>query len=87
MTVFKNYFKVTKSYLGITIMYIAMFTIIALFTCSSNEQETKELSKANVIVINEDDGVYAKQLETYLKDSFEIIECENKEESIKDKLF
>ncbi|MEG2685484.1 MAG: ABC transporter permease, partial [Erysipelotrichaceae bacterium] len=43
--------------------------------------------KANVIVINEDDGVYAKQLETYLKDSFEIIECENKEESIKDKLF
>ncbi|MEG0314878.1 MAG: ABC transporter permease [Erysipelotrichaceae bacterium] len=87
MTVFKNYFKVTKSYLGITIMYIAMFTIIAIFTCSSNEQETKELSKANVIVINEDDGVYAKQLETYLKDSFEIIECENKEESIKDKLF
>lgn len=87
MTVFKNYFKVTKSYLGITIMYIAMFTIIAIFTCSSNEQETKELSKANVIVINEDDGVYAKQLETYLKDSFEIIECENKEERIKDKLF
>jgi ABC-type multidrug transport system, permease component len=87
MIVFKNYFKILKSYKLIILLYIVILVFFTIFGTSNSENTANfTASKPKVAVINlEEKTTINKNLMKYLKKNAEIINLEEKE--IDDSLF
>lgn len=92
MRVFKAYLKIfKKSTLMMSLMYALIFlgiTIVAVNQGDNEINESFELSKCKVAVIDNDNSELSKGLQTALQKNTEIISLSNKdEENLKDTLF
>lgn len=92
MRVFKAYLKIfKKSTLMMSLMYALIFlgiTIVAVNQGDNKINESFELSKCKVAVIDNDNSELSKGLQTALQKNTEIISLSNKdEENLKDTLF
>ncbi|WP_170922921.1 ABC-2 type transport system permease [Enterococcus sp. 7F3_DIV0205] len=86
MSVFKATLGILKKNLGTLILALAISLGISFAYSGSNPAAT-ELEKLNVVIFNKDDGNTAKQLETYLKQTMNVVSLENTQETIDDALF
>lgn len=89
MTVFKTFWKVIKKYKGTIILYTVMLILFGGLNMKSNDISTTFVdSKPDILIVNNDEEVgLTKNLVDYLKNSSNIIDVENDEDSINDSLF
>lgn len=87
MTVFKNYFKIAKTFLPMILMYTGIFIGISIVATSSNQDLMFSASKPNVVIINNCTSVLARTFEEYVKSNSEIVDVEKTEEKLRDALF
>lgn len=90
MIVFKNYFKIVRSFIPIIILYTAIFTFFAVASASANSNPTGNFAttKLKVSIINNDkDTVLLDSFVDYIKDNAKIVKLGNDENDIKDALF
>ncbi|MBS7020792.1 MAG: ABC transporter permease [Firmicutes bacterium] len=74
MTVFKNYFKILKSYLPIIFVFIGMFTFFIVVMTKANKTTVNfSQAKPNVIVVNEDKTTLANHFFDYIKSHANIV--------------
>ena len=89
MIVFKTYLKIVKKCLPMILIYSAIFLFFAVMIPSSQSNEINfEASKPLVVVLNNDENT--KLLESfnkYLAENCEIVDIEDKGDSLKDALF
>lgn len=89
MIVFKNYFKILKSYLPVVIMYIAIFTFfVVMINTTTNQNSMYEKVKPVMAIINNDEETpLIKGFKNYIKQNADIKNIENDKEKISDALF
>lgn len=90
MQVFKQYFKIVRKSVFLSLsMYAFIFILMTILFSSSgsNSPSGFETTKCNVAIFNEDDSPLAKNLEKYIEANSKVIAIENTEESIRDSLF
>lgn len=89
MIVFRNYFKLVKSYLPFIILYTVIFVFFAVFT-TVNDSSSADFTaaKPRISFINNDTNTLLLQsFKEYLSENSTLVEIENKEEKLKDALF
>ncbi len=86
MTVFKNYFKITKAHAFSLLVYTAIFLIliIAFSTSGSNVSSGYSSAKISIYVDNASDSLVSKGLESYLKKehNFKEFDKDNAEDDL-----
>lgn len=91
MQVFKAFYKIVpRKFLGVFMVYTIIFIGLSIFFSSSGAtqmEDSFELSKVRVSVINEDNTPLANGLQNYINEISRPVEIEKNEESIKDALF
>lgn len=87
MIVFKNYFKIAKTFLPMIMIFTGIFLGITISGTSSNGELTFANEKPKVVIINNCNSVLAKTFEEYIKTNSEIVEIEKTEEKLRDALF
>lgn len=90
MQVFKQYFKIVRKSVFLSLsMYAFIFILMTILFSSSggNSPSIFETTKCNVAIFNEDDSPLAENLEKYIVSNSKVITIENTEESIRDSLF
>lgn len=81
MTVFKQYFKMIKTYLPVILVYVAIFTILIIFFSTTGSNATSfQARKPKIAYITQDQSVITELLEQYLKDQTKIITIDPKQE-------
>lgn len=91
MQVFKAFFKIIKKHLPQLSIYIVIFAGISILF-SSNAKPTQNMgfsgSQAKIAVLNRDgDSPVAEGLTSYLSKTCELVELEDKKESLQDALY
>ena len=84
MIVFKNYFKIVKTHLGIIIMFSAIAIGISVANTMSDNHSNFETIKPKLAIMNSDNSQLSSSLIKYLEKNSQIIEVENSKESIQD---
>lgn len=89
MSVFKATFSIMKKNLGTMILALAISLGISFAYSSSFSIDSKEteLDKMTVVIFNKDQGNTAKQLESYLKETMNVVSLKDTQETIDDALF
>ncbi len=91
MQVYKTFLKIIKRNSLPALIYLGIFLIIAVFMSNSsttNNISDFKVSKVKVAIINNDkDTNITKGIYSLLKEGNEIVEVENKKESMQDALF
>ncbi len=90
MQVFKLFFKLLKSNIGVIIMYFSIFLTVALVvsdTMSKDSEKNMQETELTLTIIDEDEGSFAKALKEYFGEGNEIVEMEYDETAILDKLY
>lgn len=90
MTVFKSYIKVMKkNFTGILLYMVIFIGISVMITLSLSNSEPGNYVETNktIAVINESQSSEAKNLENYLRKSFDVTEIKTDEKSIKENIF
>ena len=90
MQVFKLFFKLLKSNIGVIIMYFAIFLSVALVVSaamSTDSEKKMEETELTITIIDEDQKNFGKRLIEYFRDGNEIVEMEYDEDAILDKLY
>lgn len=88
MTVFKTAFKIAKKYKFTILLYTVILVAFAGFNLetSDNSADFTE-TKADVLIINNDDSLLSKNLVNYFDENANIVDIENNEQAINDALF
>lgn len=93
MQVFKLFFKLLKSHKGVILMYVAIFSAIAVVMSLNNsskvttgEEELKEVV-LEIAFVDEDQKIVGNALKEYFGENNEIMELEYDEAAIVEKLF
>ncbi|WP_206912247.1 ABC-2 type transport system permease [Enterococcus sp. DIV0840] len=89
MSVFKATLGILKKNLGTLILALAISLGISFAYSGSYSPKSNatELEKMNVVIFNTDHGNTAKQLETYLKQTMNVVSLKDTQEKIDDALF
>ncbi len=91
MQVFKIFYKIVpRKFLGIFIIYTAIFVGIMSFFSKSGFTQVEdafELSEVKISVINEDKTTLANGLESYINDISKPVDIKKDDDNIKDALF
>ena len=90
MIVFKNYFRIVKSFIPTMILYTVIFTFFAVISSTANTSPggTFTVSKPKVSIINNDEKtVLIESFTDYIEDNANIVEVNNNDTDIKDALF
>ncbi len=90
MIVFKNYFKIAKSFIPIMILYTAIFTFFAVISssASSNPEGDFTAAKPKVSIINNDERTTLIEVFTdYIEGNADIVKINNSDNDIRDALF
>ena len=90
MLIFKNYIRISKSYLSLILIYTVIFVGIAAMASLSGNQSssTFEVSEAKIAIINHDqDTPLVKSFIDYVKTNAEYVELKNDEDTLRDALF
>lgn len=89
MSVFKATFSIMKKNLGTMILALAISLGISFAYSSSFSIDSKEteLDKMTVVIFNKDQGNTTKQLESYLKETMNVVSLKDTQETIDDALF
>lgn len=89
MIVFKNYFKIVKSFLPTIILFTVIFCFFAVFSSSSSgSNQIFTEKKAKIVIVNQDKKEnFSKNIEEFLSKNMEIVELDSSETSLKDALF
>ena len=88
MTVFKNYFKIVKSFLPTIIIYTVIFSVFAILVTGEGTMDVFQASTPKVAIINNDEnGILVNRFIEYVESNSEIIEIQNDETVISDSLF
>ena len=92
MTVFKNYFKIAKSYLFTIILYIGIFLgISVIMSVASNSSESNmysSLAKPKIGIINNDGkSIFTDTFIKYLGEKASVKDIDNDSSTIKDAIF
>ena len=86
MIVFKNYFKIVKTFLPTIILYIVIFGVIAVVSTQDETRVTFEQTKPKIYIENNDlDSKLSETFIKFIEKNSEIIEL--KEDDIKDAIF
>lgn len=90
MTVFKNYLKVTRSFLPTIILYTLIFIAIATMSSASGTQESQNFvtSKSSIALINRDqDTPLIQTFQKYIQAHAEYVKLEDSDNQLRDALF
>ena len=92
MIVFKQYLKITKTFLAIIITYTAIFLGIAIaFTLNSGNNDATasfDAFETKIAIVNNDENTeFIRSFKEYIEDSAKLITLDSDEESLKDALF
>lgn len=90
MTVFKNYFKVAKSWLPMMIIYSLIFVGLAAITSTSGVQakDTFQASDTHIALINRDSNTELTQVFLqYIKDNACYVDLKDDQNELRDALF
>ena len=89
MIVFKNYFKIVKSFIPTIIMYSAIFLFFAIFSTQNSEEVTNFTEvKTNIAIINHDENTaFIQSFSDYIKEIAKVVEIDSDEDKLKDALF
>lgn len=86
MIVFKNYFKIAKTYIPMIILNLTIFIFFTFFMAYSNpKSEIFIPSKPKILIQNKDQSLFTDNFIKYIDSNAEIVEIEETE--IKDALF
>jgi len=86
MIVFKNYFKIIKSFIPVILIYLSIFTFMAVLMTSETVNDFEALTTRVAIINNDPDSILTNAFINYIKETSEIVEIEG-EEVIADYLF
>lgn len=89
MTVFKNYIKISKKYIGFVIMYLAIFSVIAVIASNSvanTSIDSFQDTKSKVSIIDNDNTNFTNDFSKYIESKSEIVAIENDQQAIRDAL-
>lgn len=89
MTVFKGYMKVLKQNWLLIILYVVIFfgCTLMIQSVAGQIQSSYQAESLKVGIVDEDGGVLAESLKTYLGNLHQIVPLENDISSIQEKLF
>ena len=90
MTVFKCYMKIKRQNIGLVIMYLAIFFIVAIvmqFAAGKSEDSLFETASIDLGVVNEDGGTLAQGLVDYLSGIHHVMLMDNNPEQLQENLF
>lgn len=90
MTVFKNYLKVTRSFLPTIILYTLIFIAIATMSSASGTQQSQNFvtSKSSIALINRDqDTPLIQTFQKYIQAHAEYVKLEDSDNQLRDALF
>lgn len=90
MIVFKNYFKIVKSFIPTMILYTVIFTFFAVMssTSSANPEGDFAATKPKVSIINNDENTALIETFTdYIKENAQIVDINNNDNDIENALF
>ena len=87
MIVFKNYFNIVKSHLGVILMFSAISIGVSIINTSYTSTEYYTSIDPKIAVINYDDSAFSNNFVEYIKERSKIIEVEDNEKEIQDTLY
>lgn len=88
MIVFKTFWKVVKRYKSTIIGFTIMLVVFGSINMSSNDVTSSfKETKPDIIIVNNDNGVFSNNLVNYLKENANIIDVKNTEKDIDDAIF
>lgn len=90
MTVFKNYFRVAKTFLPMIMIYTIIFAAIATITSTSGTQNDNvyQANETNIALINRDqDTKLTTAFLQYIKDNAHYVKLNDNENEMRDALF
>ena len=88
MIVFKTFWKIVKRYKGTIIGFTIMLVVFGSINMSSNDVTSSfKETKPDIIIVNNDNGVFSNNLVNYLKENANIIDVKNTEKDIDDAIF
>ncbi|WP_028043917.1 ABC transporter permease [Candidatus Stoquefichus massiliensis] len=90
MIVFKNYLKVTRSFLSTIILYTLIFIAIAIMTTVSGSQQSQSFvtSQSSIALINHDqDTELIQTFQKYVQTHAQYVELEDSDDQLRDALF
>ncbi len=88
MQVFKTFLKVLKKNMGVSMIYIIIFMVIAyMMSTASSDKKEYEASKLDVGIIDMDNSDESKALSDYISDNHNLVEIENDKDEMLDSLY
>ena len=89
MQVFKNYFRITKSFLPMILMYLSIFMFFAIFATSQSSGDSSTFSsvKPPVAIKNHDNSAFSAGFVDYIKQNAEIVDVEDNDNARKEAIY
>ena len=89
MQVFKNYFKIAKSFLPMILMYLLIFLFFAIIATSQSSGESGAFSttKPPVAIENHDNSIFSNGFVDYIKQNTEVVDVEDNETARKEAIY
>lgn len=90
MQVFKTFFKIVLKNLGTSLIYLVIFTMLAVFLANSSaneEEKTYSSEKIDIAVFDRDNSILSNSLYDFLDETQNIVDIANDEELWQDSLF
>jgi ABC-2 type transport system permease protein len=89
MQVFKNYFKIAKSFLPMILMYLLIFLFFAIIATSQSSSESGAFSaiKPPVAIENHDNSIFSNGFVDYIKQNTEVVDVEDNETAQKEAIY
>lgn len=88
MTVFKTALKIAKKYKFTILLYAALLVVFTGFNLTTSDNSTNFIeTKADVLIINNDDSKLSLDLVSYFDKNANIIDVKNNKQAINDALF
>lgn len=89
MQVFKNYFKIVKSFLPMILMYLTIFLFFAILATSQSGSEGGAFStiKPPVAIENHDGSIFSNGFVDYIKQNTEVVDIEDSENARKEAIY
>ena len=89
MQVFKNYFKIAKSFLPMILMYLSIFLFFAIIATSQSSSESGAFSaiKPPVAIENHDNSIFSNGFVDYIKQNTEVVDVEDNETARKEAIY
>ena len=88
MTVFKTALKIAKKYKFTILLYAVILVVFTGFNLTTSDNSTNFIeTKADVLIINDDDSLLSLDLVSYFDKNANVIDVKNNKQAIDDALF